>query len=143
MTDRSRLLVVFGVSLLLISIALISGARQTFVTASAAMSVDPIKAVGPSQFYAQHNLVSDIAGLADHVDPNLVNAWGLDAGPTAPWWISDNGTGKTTLYNVSSGAITIFTVPGAGGAQGRPTGLVFNGGTGFVVNNGVGAPSAA
>ncbi|HEX3252694.1 MAG TPA: TIGR03118 family protein [Pyrinomonadaceae bacterium] len=143
MTDRSRLLVVFGVSLLLISIALISGARQTFVTASAAMSVEPIKAVGPSQFYAQHNLVSDIAGLADHTDPNLVNAWGLDAGPTTPWWISDNGTGKATLYNVSSGAITIFTVPGAGGAQGNPTGLVFNGGSGFVVNNGVGAPSAA
>ena len=143
MTDRSRLLVVFGVSLLLISIALISGARQTFVTASAAMSVEPIKAVGPSQFYSQHNLVSDIAGLADHTDPNLVNAWGLDAGPTTPWWISDNGTGKATLYNVSSGAITIFTVPGAGGAQGNPTGLVFNGGSGFVVNNGVGAPSAA
>ena len=143
MTDRSRLLVVFGVSLLLISIALISGARQTFVTASAAMSVEPIKAAGPSQFYSQHNLVSDIAGLADHTDPNLVNAWGLDAGPTTPWWISDNGTGKATLYNVSSGAITIFTVPGAGGAQGNPTGLVFNGGSGFVVNNGVGAPSAA
>lgn len=143
MTDRSRLLLVFGVSLLFISIALISGARQTFVTASAAMSVEPALAVGPSQFYAQHNLVSDIPGLADHTDPNLVNAWGLDAGPTTPWWISDNGTGKATLYNVSSGAITIFTVPGAGGAQGNPTGLVFNGGTGFVVNNGVGAPSAA
>jgi len=96
-----------------------------------------------SQFYTQHNLVSDIEGLADHTDSNLVNAWGLDSGPTTPWWISDNGTGKATLYNVSSGAITIFTVPGAGGAQGNPTGLVFNGGTGFVVNNGVGAPSAA
>ena len=98
---------------------------------------------GHSQFYAQHNLVSDIAGLADHTDPNMVNAWGLDSGPTTPWWVSDNGTGKATLYFVNSGAITIFTVPGAGSAQGRPTGLVFNGGTGFVVNNGVGAPSAA
>jgi uncharacterized protein (TIGR03118 family) len=116
--------------LLVIAIALIPGARQS-------------KAVGPSQFYAQHNLVSDIQGLADHTDSNLVNAWGLDAGPTTPWWISDNGTGKATLYFVNSGAITIFTVPGAGGAQGNPTGLVFNGGTGFVVNNGVGAPSAA
>ena len=133
MTDRSRLLLIFGMLLLLISIALISGTPQALVTASA----------GPSQFYAQHNLVSDIPGLADHTDSNLVNAWGLDSGPTTPWWISDNGTGKATLYNVSSGAITIFTVPGAGGAQGNPTGLVFNGGTGFVVNNGVGTPSAA
>src|SRR5262249_18263382 len=118
---------------------LISGSPQALVTASAEHNL----AVGPSQFYAQHNLVSDIPGLADHTDPNLVNGWGLDAGPTTPWWIADNGTGKATLYNVSSGAITIFTVPGAGGAQGNPTGLVFNGGTGFVVNNGVGAPSAA
>ena len=134
MTDRSRLLLIFGLLLLVISIVLIAGPQRTLVTASA---------VGPSQFYTQHNLVSDIVGLADHTDSNLVNAWGLDSGPTTPWWVSDNGKGKATLYNVSTGAITIFTVPGAGGAQGNPTGLVFNGGTGFVVNNGVGSPSAA
>jgi uncharacterized protein (TIGR03118 family) len=34
------------------------------------------------------------------------------------------------------------TVPGAGGAQGNPTGIVFNGGSGFVVNNGVGTSAA-
>jgi len=130
MKDRSRFLVIAGLLLLIISLALISGARRS-------------SAMGPSQFYAQHNLVSDIPGLAVHTDPNLVNAWGLDAGPATPWWISDNGTGKATLYNVSTGAITIFTIPGAGGAQGNPTGLVFNGGTGFVVDNGVGSPSAA
>ena len=136
MTDGPRLVVMFGILLVIISIALISSAPQALVTASA-------QKPGNSQFYAQHNLVSDIAGLADHTDPNLVNAWGLDAGPTTPWWIADNGSGHATLFNVSSGAITIFTVPGAGGAQGNPTGLVFNGGTGFVVDNGVGVPSAA
>ena len=99
---------------------------------------------GPSQFYEQHNLVSDGFVPADHPDSNLVNAWGLVAGPTTPWWIADNGMGITTLYNVATGSIPAeFTVPGAGGAQGNPTGLVFNGGTGFVVNNGVGSPSAA
>ena len=144
MTDRRRLVVVFGILLLIISIALISGAPQALVTASAGMTAKGSNnAQGHSQFYLQHNLLSDVAGLADHVDPNLVNAWGLDSGPTTPWWIADNETGKATLYNVSSAAITIFTVPGAGGAQGRPTGLVFNGGTGFVVDNGVGAPRAA
>jgi uncharacterized protein (TIGR03118 family) len=101
-------------------------------------------APGRSQFYAQHNLISNGAIPADHTDSNLVNAWGLDAGPTSPWWISDNGTGKTTLYNVATGTFpAIFTVPGAGGAQGNPTGLVFNSGTGFVVNNGVGSPAPA
>ena len=143
MTDRPSL-VMIGLVTLIISIALIFGAQKTPVSASSEMAAKPSNTVmGPSQFYAQHNLISDVPGLADHTDPNLVNAWGLDASPTSPWWIADNGSGKATLYNVSSGAITIFTVPGAGGAQGNPTGLVFNGGTGFVVNNGVGSPSAA
>jgi uncharacterized protein (TIGR03118 family) len=97
-----------------------------------------------AQFYAQHNLVSDGAVPAALVDPNLVNAWGLVSSPTSPWWISDNGTGHSTLYRVNTGAITIFTVPGAMGEQSAPTGLVFNGGTGFVVSNGgVGSPSPA
>jgi len=99
---------------------------------------------GPTQFYAQHNILSDGFIPADHTDSNVVNAWGLVAGPTTPWWIADNGTGKTTLFNIATNAIqATFTVPGAGGAQGNPTGVVFNGGTGFVVNNGVGAPSPA
>ena len=144
MTDRPRLVVMIGMLLLIISIALITDRPAALVTASSKLPAQPNNiAVGPSQFYDQHNLVSDIPGLADHTDSNLVNAWGLDASPTSPWWISDNGSGKATLYNVSSGAITIFTVPGAGGAQGNPTGLIFNGGTGFVVNNGVGSPSPA
>src|SRR5437016_11179422 len=96
-----------------------------------------------AQFYAQHNLVSDGAVPASLVDPNLVNAWGLASSPTSPWWISDNGTGSSTLYNVGTGAIPlIVTVPGAGGNQSAPTGVVFNGGTGFVVNNGVGTSPA-
>ena len=74
---------------------------------------------GQSQFYAQHNIVSDILGLADHTDANVVNAWGLDSGPTTPWWISDTETGKTTLFNVGTNTIqATFTVPGAGGHKG-------------------------
>jgi uncharacterized protein (TIGR03118 family) len=96
-----------------------------------------------AQFYLQHNLVSDGAVPADLTDTRVVNAWGLVSGPTTPWWISDNGTGLTTLYNVGTGTITnTFTVPGAGGQQGTPTGVVFNGGTGFVVNNGLGSSPA-
>ncbi len=96
-----------------------------------------------AQFYLQHNLVSDGAVPAVLTDTRVVNAWGLVSGPTTPWWISDNGTGLTTLYNVGTGAITnTFTVPGAGGEQGTPTGVVFNGGGGFVVNNGMGSSPA-
>ncbi|PYN23248.1 MAG: TIGR03118 family protein [Candidatus Rokuibacteriota bacterium] len=96
-----------------------------------------------AQFYTQHNLVSDGAVPADLVDTDVVNAWGLVSGPTTPWWIADNGTGRTTLYNVGTGAIqATFTVPGAGGHQGTPTGVVFNGGTGFVVTNSAGTSPA-
>ena len=96
-----------------------------------------------AQFYAQHNLVSDVARSADLVDPNLVNAWGLVSSPTSPWWIADNGTGKSTIYNVSTGTIPfIVTVPGAGVQQSAPTGIVFNGGTGFVVTNSAGTSPA-
>src|SRR5262245_20560003 len=96
-----------------------------------------------AQFYLQLNLVSDGAVPAGLTDTRVVNAWGLVSGPTTPWWISDNGIGLTTLYNVGTGTITnTFTVPGAGGQQGTPTGVVFNGGPGFVVNNGVGTSPA-
>ncbi|PYP71502.1 MAG: TIGR03118 family protein [Gemmatimonadetes bacterium] len=96
-----------------------------------------------SQFYAQHNLVSDGFVPADHPDANMVNAWGLASSATSPWWISDNGTGRSTLYNVGTGAIPlIVTVPGTGGNQSAPTGMVFNGGTGFVVTNSGGTSAA-
>src|ERR1700748_2484465 len=45
-----------------------------------------------------------------HVDPNLLNPWGLTASGTSPFWVSDNGAGVSTLYNAS------------GVAQGGPLG---------------------
>src|SRR4051794_39009146 len=72
--------------------------------------------------YEAHNLVSNVPGAADNVDPNLVNAWGLAAGPTSPWWVSDNGTDRSTLYNPAGTRLPLVVdVPGA------PTGTVFNG----------------
>src|SRR5438552_2290759 len=49
--------------------------------------------------YHQTNLVSDVAGLAPVIDPNLVNPWGLASSATSPFWTADNGTGFATLYN--------------------------------------------
>ena len=86
----------------------------------------------PSRFYEQHNLVSDGAVPADLVDAALVNAWGLVASATSPWWIADNGADLSTLYNGNTGAKQALTVS----VPGAPTGVVFNGGTGFAVSNG-------
>ena len=52
--------------------------------------------------YAQYNrtdLVSNQPGIAPVTDPNLVNAWGLVALGPSPWWVSDNGTGDSSLKN--------------------------------------------
>src|SRR5207244_12932897 len=68
----------------------------------------------PSGFYEQHNLVSDGAVSADLVDPALVNAWGLVASATSPWWVADNGTGLSTVYNGKNGARVALTVSVAG-----------------------------
>lgn len=89
--------------------------------------------------YLQHNLVSDIPGTADVTDPNLVNPWGVSFSATGPFWISDNGTGKSTIYNgsgtISPLVVTVLSAAGASGT-GNPTGQVQNNTTGFVLANG-------
>src|SRR5258708_37303389 len=49
------------------------------------------------QHYKQTNLISDIPGMAATTDPNLVNPWGMSRSSSSPWWVSDNGTGVSTL----------------------------------------------
>jgi len=80
-------------------------------------------------------LVSNQAGVARNVDTNLVNAWGLAYGPTGPFWISDEGTGLSTLYTgMGATQSLVVTVPTASGqGQGSPTGIVFNSTTDFTV----------
>jgi uncharacterized protein (TIGR03118 family) len=81
--------------------------------------------------YRQTNLVSNQAGVAQLMDPNLKNAWGLAAGPTTPLWVADNGTDKATIYrgfptNPISIAHPPVDIPG-----GEPTGQVFSGTSAF------------
>ncbi len=87
--------------------------------------------------YVQHNLVADLPGLADHTDTNLLNPWGISLSGTSPFWISDNHSGLSTLYN-SSGTpqALIVNIPSAAGAgtPGAPTGTIFNGTTNFTVS---------
>jgi uncharacterized protein (TIGR03118 family) len=86
----------------------------------------------------QTNLVSD-GNSASHTDPKLVNPWGIADSSTSPFWLSDNGTGVSTLYNgsgtPSSLVVTIPTPPGDANAA-APTGIVFNSTTDFVVSSG-------
>jgi uncharacterized protein (TIGR03118 family) len=81
-------------------------------------------------------LTSDIPDVGTFNDTNLVNPWGLSASPIGPWWISDNGTGLSTLYDGTGkpGALVV-TIPSASGmGTGTPTGSIFNNTSDFKIN---------
>jgi uncharacterized protein (TIGR03118 family) len=86
----------------------------------------------------QTNLVSDLPGVAQLQDPNLVNPWGISESAGSPFWISDNNAGVSTLYTANPGKSPpiplsinslVVSIPAPGdplGASGTPTGTVFN-----------------
>jgi len=83
--------------------------------------------------YQLTNLVSNKKGDAKHTDGLLVNAWGLAYGPGGPFWISDNGSGWSTLYTGEGVAekLQVVVPSESGSGPGSPTGIVFsNPGTG-------------
>jgi uncharacterized protein (TIGR03118 family) len=94
------------------------------VTATAAVVVAAAGARSQTAIFTVHNLVSDTGTSGTATDASLVNGWGLTAGPTTPWWSSNNKTNTSTLYN-GAGAKQALTVAVPGG----PTGTVFNGNT--------------
>lgn len=70
------------------------------------------------------------------IDPHLINPWGIAALPDGPFWIADNGTGLSTLYDGAGNVIpAVFTVPPPAGQAGpaAPSGLVANTSSGFHV----------
>jgi len=102
------------------TIALTTGIAAALLLAAGGAALAARQAVN---IYSVHPLVSDSTAVsAPGTDASLVNGWGLSAGPTTPWWSSNNGTNTSTLYN-GVGAKTALTVAVAGG----PTGTVFNG----------------
>jgi len=85
--------------------------------------------------YKLTNLDSNVKGQARYTDPLLVNGWGLVYGPGFPFWVSDAGSGWSTIYNgggVKQGLEVV--VPSANGrGPGSPTGIVFNGSQDFQI----------
>src|SRR5882762_4087146 len=85
------------------------------------------------QHYAQTNLVSNVSGVAPVTDPQLINPWGISRGSGTPWWVSDQRTGLSTLYNGAGVKQSlIVTIPPAdpnnkNTPTGAPTGTIFNG----------------
>jgi uncharacterized protein (TIGR03118 family) len=103
---------------------------------SVALLLMLVSSMAAAQYKLTH-LVSNQAGMAAHTDPLLVNAWGLVYGPGGPFWISDNGSGWSTLYTASGVKEGLeVQVPTAGSdGPGSPTGIVFNGSKDFQVKD--------
>src|SRR5271165_2348590 len=80
-------------------------------------------------------LTSDIPNVGTFNDLNLVNPWGLVASAASPWWVSDNGSGHSTLYDgTGSPKALVVSIPQWDGTPGgNPTGIVFNGTADFAI----------
>jgi uncharacterized protein (TIGR03118 family) len=95
--------------------------------------------------YSWTNFQSDIPGVAAHTDPNLVNPWGMAASSGGTIWVSNNGTGTSTLYRQDGTANSlVVTIPTSARNKGtgNPTGVVFNGTPFFkVTKNGNSQPA--
>lgn len=91
--------------------------------------------------YKNTNLDSDLAGKAKHQDKNLKNPWGIAYAPGEAFWVSDEYTGLSTLYdskgNIQSLKVTI--PPYSGSGLGTPTGMVYNGSSEFAIENWISA----
>jgi uncharacterized protein (TIGR03118 family) len=87
--------------------------------------------------YANRVLVSNGGVPAAFPDANLINGWGVAFNPQGFVWVSDAGTGKSTLYDGTGKPQTlVVSVPGPNG-PGHPSGIVFSGGADFVITNNV------
>jgi len=85
--------------------------------------------------YTRTDLVTDKGVGGTLTDSNLVNAWGLTALPTSPFWVSDNATGKSTLYTGAGQKLGLtVAIPFVSGRHGTPTGIVGNTTSDFVVS---------
>jgi uncharacterized protein (TIGR03118 family) len=108
--------------------------RTITLTASLGLVLMFVSSAALAQ-YQLTNLVSNQAGVAPHTDPLIVNAWGMVHAPGSPWWISDNNSGWSTLYNAAGvkQGLVVEIPTASGGGVGSPTGDVFNGSQEFQV----------
>jgi len=84
------------------------------------------------------NLQSDMAGVAQRVDPNLVNPWGMALSSSSTIWVADNGKGVATSYNADGSSTgLVVTIPAsASNTEGaNPTGIVANNTAFFKINS--------
>lgn len=111
--------------------------RKNAVAACLGLALLITSAVTQAQYHVTNLASNQFNEHATNTDPLLVNAWGLARSATSPWWVSDNLSGWSTLYNATGTPIALrVLIPTAGNGPvlptgnngiGTPTGIVFNG----------------
>jgi len=85
---------------------------------------------------AQYTATTLVKNTGKKGDTQLINPWGLVYGPSSPFWLSDEGSGLSTLYTGTGVKQSlVVTVPAAGTGLGTPTGIVYNGSSEFQIDN--------
>jgi len=102
--------------------------RRVITLAACCGLVLMLSSAALAQFYSFNYQVSNIPGKAPHTDTLLANPWGIADGTNAPFWVSDEANGWSTLYNGSGvpQALQVIVPSSSGMGHGTPTGIVFN-----------------
>src|SRR5260370_11424933 len=112
--------------------------RVITLTVSLALTLMVVCSTAMAQTGSQRmNLVSNLSGKAPHTDALVKNAWGLAYSPGAPFWVSDEASGWSTLYDGKGNpqSLQVVIPPASGTGQGTPTGIVYNGSQEFKIRN--------
>ncbi|AIE85696.1 TIGR03118 family protein [Fimbriimonas ginsengisoli] len=87
--------------------------------------------------FAQTNLISDQPGAAVQ-DADLLNPWSIASSANGPFWVTDNASGKATIYNTAGAKQgLVVNVSGPRNNPNSPaTGEIFNSTPSFVIPGG-------
>src|ERR1700675_4353 len=99
--------------------------QRLFTRALPALLVLALASSAALAQYVSTNLDSDLSGKAKHTDPLLKNGWGLAYAPGGAFWVSDEASGWSTLYDGKGNIQTLKVVipPASGTGSGSPTGM--------------------
>lgn len=110
--------------------------RTTVSTTCLGMLLVFVAGAAMAQSYHSMSLVSNLSGKAKHTDTLLANPWGLAYAPSAPFWVSDEASGWSTLYDGMGNpqSLQVIVPPASGTGAGTPTGIVYNGSQDFKID---------
>lgn len=121
----------------------LAGVLATGLAACGGGNDSPAPPAPPPSPFTSTALVSDGSTAAAHTDPNLQNGWGVAFNPKGTFWVSDNTTHKSTLYD-GNGVVQslVVTIPDGKNGPAGPTGIIFNSTTDFTISSGGNSSSA-